>query len=83
MSLTLWTVLHAAQALLWLWILRWGGAAYLEGTLLSGFLVSTFAPRWSADGLRMAALILLMFCAVSFVVGLFVPSLRCWVGGAC
>lgn len=83
MSLTLWIVLHAAQALLWLWILRWGGAAYLEGTFLSGFLVSTFAPRWSAEGLRMAALILLVFCAISFVVGLFVPSLRCWAGGAC
>ncbi|WP_198087113.1 hypothetical protein [Variovorax sp. E3] len=83
MSLTLWIVLHAAQALLWLWVLRWGGADYLEGTFLSGFIFNNFAPRWNAEGLRMAALILLVFCAITFVAGLFFPSLRCWVHGAC
>ncbi|MGJ7503372.1 hypothetical protein ACSFBF_23650 [Variovorax sp. ZT5P49] len=83
MSLAVWIVVHAAEALLFLWVLRWGGAERLEGTFASGFLISTFAPRWSAEGLRMAALILLVFCAITFVVGLFVPSLRCWVGGSC
>lgn len=82
MSLTLWTVVHALEALFCLWVLRWGGAQRLEGTFASG-LISSLAPRWSAEGLRMAALILLGFCAISFVVGLFVPSLRCWVGGSC
>ena len=83
MSLTLWIVLHAAQALLWLWVLRWGGAEYLEGTFLSGFIVDNFAPRWSAEGLRMAALILLVFCVISFVAGLLFPPLRGWSSGAC
>lgn len=82
MSTLLWIVLHAVEALFCLWVLRWGGAERLEGTFASG-LISSFAPRWSAEGLRMAALILLVFCAISFVVGLFVPSLRCWVGGGC
>lgn len=82
MSLTWWIVTHAAKALLYVWVLRWGGAERIEGTLASGFL-SSFAPRWSAEGLKMAALILLVLCAIGFVVGLFVPSLRCWVGGGC
>ncbi|RQO62733.1 hypothetical protein DBV14_04200 [Variovorax sp. KBW07] len=82
MSLALWIALHALEALFLVWVLRWGGAERLEGTFTSG-LISSFAPRWSAEGLRMAALILLVFCVISFAVGLFVPSLRCWVGGAC
>jgi hypothetical protein len=82
MSLALWIVVHAAEALFCLWVLRWGGAERLEGSFASG-LISTFAPRWSVEGLRMAALILLVFCAITFAVGLFVPSLRCWVGGSC
>lgn len=83
MPLIWWIAIHALEALLCLWVLRWGGADRLEGTFASGFLFSSFAPRWSAEGLRMAALIMLAFCAITFVVGLFVPSLRCWVGGAC
>ncbi|MET3183271.1 hypothetical protein ABL840_12455 [Variovorax sp. NFACC27] len=80
LSFLVWTVAHAAEALFCLWVLRWGGAERLEGTFASG-LISTFAPRWSAEGLKLAALILLFFCAVSFAAGLFVPSLRCW--GTC
>ena len=36
----------------WLWVARWGGAEWLEGTFLSGFLVSIWAPRWSAEGIK-------------------------------
>jgi hypothetical protein len=82
MSLALWIAVHVAEALFCLWVLRWGGAERLEVSFASG-LISTLAPRWSAEGLRMAALILLVFCAITFAVGLFVHSLRCWVGGSC
>lgn len=81
LSFLVWMVAHAAEALFCLWVLRWGGAERLEGTFASGFLISSFAPRWSAEGLKMAALILLVFCGISFAAGLFVPSLRCW--GTC
>ncbi|RIX75223.1 hypothetical protein [Acidovorax cavernicola] len=83
MTLLWWIVFHAIGALFWLWILRWGGADWLEGTFLSGFLVSTFAPRWSAEGLRMFALLMLIVCAISFVWGLFMPEMRCWYSGHC
>lgn len=82
MSLLWWSAIHALEAVFLLWVLRWGGADRLEGTFASG-IFSTFAPRWNAEGLRMAALILLVFCAISFVAGLVVPSLRCWGSGAC
>jgi len=81
LSLFIWLAAHAAEALLCLWVLRWDGAERLEGTFASGFLFSSFAPRWSAEGLKMAALILLVFCAISFAAGLIVPGLRCW--GSC
>lgn len=81
LSLFIWIAAHAAEALFCLWVLRWGGAERLEGTFASGFFFSNFAPRWSAEGLKMAALTLLLFCAVSFAAGLFVPGLRCW--GSC
>lgn len=82
LSLIWWIAIHAVEALFLVWVLRWGGAERIEGTWASGF-ISGFAPRWNAEGLRMAALILLVFCAVTFVVGLFMPSLRCWSSGAC
>jgi hypothetical protein len=82
MSLIWWTAIHALEALFLVWVLRWGGAERIEGTWASGF-ISGFAPRWNAEGLRMAALILLVFCAITFALGLFMPSLRCWSSGAC
>jgi hypothetical protein len=82
LSLIWWIAIHALEALFLVWVLRWGGAERIEGTWASGF-ISGFAPRWNAEGLRMAALILLVFCAITFVLGLFMPSLRCWSSGAC
>ena len=83
MTLFWWVALHAIDALFWLWVLRWGGAAWLEGTFASGFLVSIFAPRWSEEGLRMFAFLMLIVCALSFLTGLFFPAVRCFYGGAC
>ncbi len=31
----------------------------------------------------MFALLMLIVCGISFVLGLFMPGLRCWYGGAC
>jgi hypothetical protein len=40
MSLTLRIVVHAAEALLFLRVLRWGGAERLEGSFASGLIRS-------------------------------------------
>jgi len=72
-----WIAGHVANALFWLWIYAWGGARWLEGTFVSGFLVNWLAPRWSAEGIRLFALCTLIVSGVGFAVGLFVPGLRC------
>lgn len=77
-SLPHWIFCAALSSLFWLWVLRWGGAERLEGTFASGFLISWFAPKWSAEGIKLFALLSLISTLGAFVVGLFVPDLRCW-----
>ena len=75
-SLLTWIGLYGAITLFWIWIIFWNGAERLEGTLASGFLVDWFAPRWSADGIRLFAWLSLILSSIVFVLGLFVPELR-------
>jgi hypothetical protein len=71
-----WVALHAANALFWLWVACWGGAERLEGTFASGWLVSVFAPNWSAEGLKLFAWIMLVAGGIWFIVGLVEPGVR-------
>ena len=77
-SIEHWILFAVLDALFWIWVLRWGGAERLEGTFASGFLVSWFAPKWSAEGIRLFALLSLAASLAAFGVGLFVPGVRCW-----
>lgn len=76
MSLTSWILIYGVELLFWLWILRWGGAEWLEGTFTSGLLISIFAPRWSADGIKLFALLTLIAGTIWFVIGIIVPDVR-------
>lgn len=76
-----WILWSTLSSVFWLWVLRWGGAERLEGTFASGFLISWFAPRWSAEGIKLFALLSLVGTVGAGVVGVFVPGVRCW--GAC
>jgi hypothetical protein len=78
MSVGVWVLIFALESLLWAWVLFWDGAEHLEGTFASGFLVDIFAPRWSADGIKLFAALTWLFTGVWFVVGLFVPEARFW-----
>lgn len=71
-----WVTGYGIDLLVSIWILRWGGARYLEGTFASGFLVSMLAPRWSAEGIKFFVLVTLAASTVWFFVGLFVPEAR-------
>ena len=73
-----WVLCYAVNVLFWLWVIFWGGAEWLEGTLSSAFLIAWLAPNWSAEGIRLFAWLSLIFSLVAFVVGFFVPNLRCW-----
>ena len=75
----IWTAIYLLQMAFWVWIAFFGGAQRLEGTFTSGFLVSIFALRWSADGIRLFAFIMLFISTISFGIGLFVEDYRLYM----
>jgi hypothetical protein len=77
MPLLVWVAGFAATSLLWAWILFWGGAEWLEGTMASGFL-HVLAYRWSADGIKLFVGLTWLFEGIWFAIGLFLPSARFW-----
>lgn len=54
----------------------WGGAETLEGTIGSAFLISYFAHRWSAEGIKAAGWLVLIGHTIWFIAGIFSPKLR-------
>ncbi len=78
MSVILWVVLFAVSSLLWAWILFWGGADWLEGSFLSGLLVHVFAPRWTAEGIKVFVALTWLIEGIWFGIGCFVPAARFW-----
>lgn len=76
MSLTELIAFYLINLLFWLWIVRWGGAEWLEGRFISGFLIHFFAPRWSADGIKLFGYGTILFSTVLFVVAIFYPDFR-------
>jgi hypothetical protein len=78
MSLVVWILLFAGLSIFSSWVLFWGGAERLEGTFASGFLIDIFAPRWSAEGIKVYTALAWLFCGIWFLVGLFVPAARFW-----
>ncbi|MBL4833675.1 MAG: hypothetical protein JKY26_06830 [Pseudomonas sp.] len=70
-----WIFLYALNSLFWKWIISWGGAAWVEGWK-SFFLISWLAPRWSAEGIRLFAVVLWFFITLWFVAGLFSVNVR-------
>ncbi|NLX98035.1 MAG: hypothetical protein GXY83_17880 [Rhodopirellula sp.] len=78
MSLVGWVALYAIESLFFYWVYFRDGADQLEGTLASGFLLGNFAPRWSAEGIRLFVAVTFSMASVWFVVGLFAPAVRSW-----
>ena len=76
MGLTAWCLFYGIELIFWIWIIRWGGAERLEGTFSSGFLLHMFAPRWSADGIKLFAWLMMIVSTIWFAIGLFNPGVR-------
>jgi hypothetical protein len=76
MSLIAWIIAYALNMLFWLWIVRWGGAERLEGTFSSGLLISVFAPKWSAEGIKVFGYGAIIVSTIGFVLGVFFPDFR-------
>jgi hypothetical protein len=75
MTLVAWIASFAATSLFWKWILSWGGAEWLEGWK-AFFVIDWFAARWSAEQIRLYALLSWIVAGVWFVVGLILPGVR-------
>lgn len=76
MSLTELIVIYLINLVFLLWVVRWGGAEWLEGTLTSGFLIHFFAPRWSADGIKLFGYGTILISTILFIVAIFYPDFR-------
>ncbi len=76
MSLTELIIFYSIELLFWLWIIRWGGAEWLEGSFIAGLFVNVFASRWSADGIRLFAYGSMIITTILFIIALFSPDFR-------
>ncbi|HXD87368.1 MAG TPA: hypothetical protein VN641_12805 [Urbifossiella sp.] len=76
MGIAVWIGAFAVTSLFWAWLLFGGGAAWLEGSFLSGLLVHFRAPEWTAEGIRLFAFLMWIGATIWFVVGIFVPEVR-------
>jgi len=76
MSVLVWIAIFGLSSLFWAWIVFGGGADWLEDTWLSGFLLCWLAPRWSADGIKVFALITWLLQGIWFVLGLLHSEMR-------
>jgi hypothetical protein len=76
MSTVSWIFWYVADVLFWTWIIFWGGAKLLEGTWVSGCLLSIFPIDWDADGIKAFAWLSLFVSSVYFILGLIKPELR-------
>jgi hypothetical protein len=68
-------LIYIANSLFWKWIISWGGAEWLEGWR-SFFFLSWFAGGWTAEQIRLYALVLWVFSTIFFIVGLIKPEYR-------
>ncbi len=76
MSLTAWVITYLIGLVFWLWVVRWGGAEWLEGTFTSGFLISIFAPQWTTDGIKLFGYGTIIISTIFFILGIFFPDFR-------
>jgi hypothetical protein len=74
--MTSWILSFFIYLIFSLWIVIWGGAERLEGTFSSGFIINIFAPRWSAEGIKLFVRLSLFVNSIWFIIGLFEPSAR-------
>lgn len=76
MSYFLWILLFAINCIFCLWVLRWGGAEWMEGGKSSIFINWLYAFNWSAEQIKLYVLLSWVGHLIWFVVGLFVKGLR-------
>ncbi|HDS1223684.1 hypothetical protein B9Y76_17780 [Stenotrophomonas maltophilia] len=75
MSLLAWIGIFAAWSLLATWVLRWGGAALMEGWKSLAF-VDSWGSLWDEAQIKLYFLCLWIVYGLWFLAGLVVPEWR-------
>lgn len=71
-----WILLFIANSVFCLWILRWGGAQWIEGWRAPFFLETWWSFSWSEEQIKFFVLLCWLGQTLWFLVGLFVPMAR-------
>ncbi len=74
--MVIWIIKYTVFALFWLWIARWGGAEWIEGRIISGFLVDFCAINWSVEQIKVFAYGSLFLGTILFILGIFSGDFR-------
>jgi len=74
MSLSSWIISYIIDLVFWLWVLLWGGAEFLEDSIL-GWLFFGYAES-HAELIKLVGWIFLIFSTIFFIAGIFSPSFR-------
>ena len=77
MSLAVWIGTYVVVLACWMWIVRWGGADWIEGAFVADvfFFLSS---RMDAEAIRLIGWIAIGVTTLWFAVGLFLPAARFW-----
>jgi hypothetical protein len=68
MSAQAWVISYAIGLAVWIWILLWGGAEWLEGRFTAWLF--DLDPNWSADSIKLFGWAILVVTSIWFVIGL-------------
>ena len=75
MTLIEWIGWFAATSLFWKWVLSWGGAEWFAGWK-AFLIVDWFVAFWSAEQIKLYALLCWIANGIWFVIGLVYPEYR-------
>lgn len=77
MTTAFWIAAYALQALFWLWLARWRGAAWIR-SWRPAFLPRWLAWPWDEEVIRVFAWLSLAATTLWIAVGVFDPPLGVW-----
>lgn len=68
-------LLYLLNSLFWKWLISWGGARWLEGWK-AYLIIDWFAAHWTAEQIRLYAVIMWLLTTLYFIVALCKPEYR-------
>lgn len=76
MSILTWILIYLGLSLFYLWVLRWGGAEWMEGWKSIFFIDWFRSVEWSSEQIRLYMLLCWIGSSIWFLIGLFSPVCR-------